>query len=110
MLNGSIRLNGEETQPQAYSSYHRRRVEWTLEQLHRIKASKILEVGAHPWVMTAAFVDTPGLEMCATISAEELTHWPDEIGVQVRPYHIKTTKGNEARFNNYSVNVERTLF
>ncbi|MBI1870486.1 MAG: hypothetical protein HYS07_04750 [Chlamydiae bacterium] len=105
-----IWVNGEPFSISGYHDYHCERFHWTLEKLKMMGASKILEVGAHPWGMTAQMIDTPGFEICATVSAEEMTDWPDDIGVHVHPYHLRTESGNEARFNNYSANVERTIF
>ena len=110
MLSDSILLNGVEMSFENYAAYHALRVDWTLRKLREVKAKRILEVGAHPWVMTARTIDTPGFKICATVSAEEVTHWPDDIEVNIYPYCIQTESGNEARFNNYSANVERTIF
>lgn len=95
---------------ETYSNYHRLRVEMTLDKLREIGASKIVELGSHPWTMTSAFVDDPAFTVCATVSAEEVTNWPDDIGVTTSSYELKTTKGNKATFVNYSANLERTLF
>ena len=73
-------------------------------------ASRIVELGGHPWVMTSEIVDDPTMTLCGSVSAEELTQWPDDIGVSSREYQIKTRQGNEANFVNYSANIERTLF
>ena len=69
-----------------------------------------MEVGANPWMMTAALIDTPAFEVCATVSAEEVTDWPDDIGVTARCYSIRTASGHEASIVNYAANIERTRF
>ncbi len=103
-------VNGEIIDSEAYEKYHFYRIAMTLKKIREIGAKKVLEIGSHPWVMTAHLIDDPKLELCATISAEELVKWPDDIGVTSREYYIHTPNGNEARFTNYSVNIERTLF
>ena len=95
---------------QGYVDYHRRRINHTLSKLKEIGASKIIEVGSHPWAMTAAIIDEPSFEICATVSAEEVTNWPDDIGVTTALYELRTAKGSRATFTNYSANIERTLF
>lgn len=110
LANEPIFLNGEPVTVPGYLEYHHRRIAVTLEKLREIGARKIVEVGAHPWIMTSHIIDNPSFELCATVSAEELTSWPDDIGIKVRRYRIKTAHGKEAWVNNYSANVERTRF
>ena len=107
---GEIIVNGIAVRVDGYLEYHRQRIDFTLNKLRQIGAHKLVEVGSHPWAMTASLIDQPELELCATVSAEELTCWPDDIGVSQRPYQIKTSHGNAARFTNYAANIERTLF
>lgn len=109
-VSGQLIVNGQVMEVHGYRSYRRKRITATLEKLPQIGARKIVEVGAHPWVMTALLIDDPSFEVCATISAEEITNWPDDIGVSVQRYHIQTACGNEAFVPNYSANIERTLF
>ena len=104
-----VRLSVE-TSVNGYSDYHRSRIIQTVEKLREIGARKLLEVGSHPWAMTSALVDDPAFEICATVSAEEVTNWPDDIGVTSSRYELHTPKGNSATFRNYSANIERTLF
>jgi len=99
-----------QTPSQDYLRYHRRRITWTLEKLRQIGAKRIVEIGGHPWVMTASLIDEGNLEVAATISAEELTSWPDDIGVERGIYILKTPKGREVEIKNYSANIERTSF
>lgn len=110
MQSAEIIVNGQMTCSQAYINYHRRRIAAAITKLREMGAKRIVEVGAHPWVMTAELIDDPTFDVCATISAEEVTNWPDEIGVSVQRYHVKTARGNLASITNYSANVERTLF
>ena len=110
MSSGRIVVNGQEADSGDYQTYHKRRVAMTLQKLRETGARRIVEVGGHPWVMTAELIDDPQLELCATISVEELTNWPDDIGVTTRNYRIKTRRGNEKQFTNHSANIERTLF
>jgi hypothetical protein len=105
-----IIVNDQATLTQGYSKYHQKRIAAAIEKLREIGAKKIVEVGAHPWIMTAQLIDDSGFEVCATISAEEITNWPDDIGVTLEQYQIKTARGSVASIKNYSANVERTLF
>jgi hypothetical protein len=103
-------VNGEAIAAAQYECFHRRRIALTLDHLRKLGARNIVEVGGHPWVMTAALIDHGAFNICATVSAEEVTHWPDDIGVTRREYRISTPGGREASFANYSANIERTLF
>lgn len=102
-------INGEPVGAGRYSGYHDRRMTQTLATLRKMGARRIVEMGGHPWVMTSHLVNS-GMEVCATISAEEVTKWADDIGVTRQPYHLKTAQGREANFSNYSANLERRLF
>jgi hypothetical protein len=103
-------VNGERIDAARYKRFHGRRIELTLEALRRLGARRIVELGGHPWVMTSVLVDDGALEIAATISAEEVTNWPDDIGVTRREYRMQTLGGREVSFPNYSANIERTLF
>jgi len=106
----TIWVNDQAVYAPGYKAFHHRRIASTVQKLREIGAKNIVEIGAHPWVMTAALVDEPGVTVRATVSAEEVMHWPDDIGVTAHPYHIRTARGHEARFINYSANIERTRF
>lgn len=93
-----------------YLQYHARRITKTLEKLAQIGTKRIVEVGGHPWAMTAAIIDDPHLELVATVSAEEVTNWPDDISVAVKTNRITTPRGKRVDAVSYSANVERTLF
>jgi len=108
-----ITINGErihQREQEYYFSYHKKRTGLTLDALHRMGKGKVAEMGGYPWVMTASLIDDPNFEVCATISAQEVTKWPDDIGVSSQKFTVKTTLGNQAEFTNYSANLERTLF
>lgn len=105
-----IWVNGEKVDTRSYESYHHRRIVATLAKLHMMGACRIVELGGHPWVMSRRILEDPSLELCATVSAEELTSWPDDIGVNVRSYQLTTPAGSVFSFSNYSANIERTLF
>ncbi len=95
--------------PREYCNFHEKRVRATMEKLGRLGARCVVELGSHPWVMTAALVEDPRFEVCATVSAEEITRWPDEIPIRRSRVTLRTRQGREAQFTNYSVNLERTL-
>jgi hypothetical protein len=78
--------------------------------LRRIGAKRVIELGGHPWVMTAAMIESGAFELHATVSAEEVSLWPDDIPVTSRQYTLRTAGGREASFRNYSANLERRLF
>jgi len=103
-------LNGEPLDNSRYSLYHKRRIGFTLKKLHQVGARRIVEVGGHPWCMTSSLVDDPQFDLAATVSAEELTQWPDEIPVTSKTYTLQTAAGRKATFSNYSGNIERTRF
>ncbi len=105
-----IWVNEERFDLAAYHDFHQHRIDATLRKLSQIGTRRTVELGAHPWVMTAALVDDPSLEVAATVSAEEVTRWPDAIPITKRRCHLRTSRGGEATFVNYSANVERTLF
>src|SRR5262245_58038000 len=107
---GKLLVNGELVDSAGYLKYHQHRIAATMEALGRMGARRIVELGAHPWAMTALLVDDPRFEILATVSAEEVTNWPDDIGVGGRTCDITTSKANRASFPNYSANLERTLF
>jgi hypothetical protein len=103
-------INGERIDAAHYRRFHRKRIALTLATLRKLGAESIIELGGHPWVMTSALIDEGGFSIRATVSAEEVTNWPDDIGVTRREYRMMTPAGVEATFPNYSANIERTLF
>ena len=109
-MNDELFVNGERIDVARYQKFHRRRMTLTLEALRRLGAKNLVELGGHPWVMTAALLDDGAFQLRASVSAEEVTNWPDDIGVTRREYRMHTPRGREAVFPNYSANLERTLF
>jgi Methyltransferase domain len=103
-------INGERIDAAHYRRFHRRRIAFTLATLRKLGTENLIELGGHPWVMTSALIDEGGFSIRATVSAEEVTNWPDDIGVTRCEYRMITPAGVEAEFPNYSANVERTLF
>lgn len=103
-------LNGLPIREDGYVRFHRRRIRITIDRLRRAGAARVMELGGHPWVMTAALAGTPGVEVVSSVSAEESTRWPDDIGVKVDRYRLRSAGGAESVFTNYSANLERTLF
>jgi hypothetical protein len=106
---GKTIIDGDRPLTGAYETWHKARIAETVAVLKRIGAKKIVELGGHPWVMTSRLLRESGLEISATVSAEEITRWPDEIDVTTTECRILA--GNrEHVITNYSANVERTLF
>src|SRR5436190_963884 len=97
-------VNGEQIEVDQYRRFHGKRVQHTLDQLRKLGSANIVEFGGHPWVMTSALIDDAAFNVAATISAEEVPNWPDDLGLSRREYHICTLGGREASFSNYSVN------
>jgi hypothetical protein len=103
-------INGEKFDRTRYGTFHDCRMATTLAALREMDVRRVIELGGHPWVMTSHLVDSGEFEVCATVSAEEVTNWPDDIEVTKSKYHLRTESGNEANFLNYSANLERRLF
>ena len=110
LSDGQVLVNGVRIDHARYAEYHAKRIHKTLDALSRSGSRRVVELGGHPWAMTAALVDSPRFEVCATVSAEEITHWADDIGVCRSEYMLRTPNGREARFPNYSANLERSRF
>lgn len=106
----AVYVNGERIDLDSYIRFHGRRIEVTLAKLAAMGSRKILEVGGHPWAMTARLIDDPRFEVVATVSAEEATRWPDDIGVSTQRYQITSFSGRQFELMNYSANIERALF
>ena len=104
-----IKLNGKEADITRYWEYHEARFLHSIDVLRKYGSGRVLEVGGHPWAMTSMIGCTPGFDLVATISAEEITPWPDDIGVRSRRYRLEGPNGRSVSFCNYSVNIERTL-
>jgi hypothetical protein len=105
-----FQVNGEQIDRARYGAFHDRRINATLAAMRRIGARRVIELGGHPWVMTAAMIESGEFEVMAAVSAEEVCHWPDDIPLTSRSYVLRTANGKESSFLNYSANLERRLF
>jgi hypothetical protein len=105
-----IRVNDEAIDTNCYNAYHVRRFDLTVETIRRIGGGRTVELGGHPWAMTARLIAEPSVELVATVSAEEVSLWPDALPVTGRNYEIEVPGAKAQRFLNYSANVERTRF
>ncbi|SRR5581483_2949034 len=110
MNSSQLIINGERIEVANYLRFHRRRIAVTIEALRALQSRRIVELGGHPWVMTSLLSDDGAFELAATISAEEITNWPDEIDVTRHDYRMTTLEGREVSFPNYSANIERSRF
>lgn len=106
----SLRVNGQVIPIDRYADFHARRFDQTLDLVRRFGGGRLVEVGGHPWAMTARLVREPGIELAATVSAEEVSHWSDELPLARTDYEIDVGDGVPRRFVNYSANIERTDF
>ena len=94
---------------QRYASFHAPRIDWTISLLRKHGAQRVIEMGGHPWTMTRCMVDA-GLDVVATVSAEEELLWPDPIAVTRSPKRLQAEGGPAIEFVNSSANLERTRF
>ncbi len=105
-----ITVNGERLDLSRYSSFHAARYDLTLDLVRAMKGGRTIELGGHPWAMTARLLFEPSVDLIATVSAEEVTAWPDEIPVTAHPYTMELPNGKSHHWTNISANLERTLF
>jgi len=110
MNRADLIVNDQQIATANYLRFHGRRIQLTIDALQTLGAHRIVELGGHPWVMTSKLIDDSAFEIVATISAEEITNWPDDIGVTRCQYQMRTLAGREVSFPNYSANIERTRF
>ncbi len=103
----SIRVDGEDLDVTHYAAMHGKRIFWTLQALKGLGVKSVVEVGSHPWVMTAAIMDEPEIDLLATISAEETVLWPDDIEPTDVTHELVTQRRNRANIKTYSFNIER---
>lgn len=103
-----IYVNGEAIDLARYGSFHRRRFDLTLDTVRQLGGGSLIELGGHPWAMTARLLSDPCVELVATVSAEEVSAWPDELPVETREYEIILPGEPLRHFTNYSTNIERT--
>jgi hypothetical protein len=102
-------VNGKTCDISRYWQLHEQRFRYSIEAFRHYATGRVLEIGGHPWAMTSLIAAEPGLSLSATVSAEEMTHWPDNIGVNQTECELITPEGLKCRFWNYSLNIERTL-
>lgn len=105
-----VTVNGERFDLGRYASFHERRIDQTLALVRELGGGRVLELGGHPWAMTSKLLREPGIDLRATVSAEETTAWPDEIPLEKRGYEMEFPDGSRSSFLNYSANIERTMF
>lgn len=105
-----VNVNGVSINLAHYGTFHDQRFNKTLRLVRALGGGRVAEVGGHPWAMTARLLLEPGVEVAATVSAEEVTHWPDAIPVEKKRYEFNFQNGQRAQITNYSANIERTMF
>ena len=105
----SVAIDGTELDVSTYSRMHAGRIDKTMDLLRKYRGRRVIELGAHPWVMTSALSDDPNFDVLATVSAEEAALWPDDFGFSHRNHTLKTVCGRLATIKNYSFNIERRL-
>jgi hypothetical protein len=105
-----IYVNGQPVDIGQYDAFHRQRFDGTMALVRELGGGRTVEVGGHPFAMTTRLLDEPMVDLFATVSAQEVSAWPDEIPVTRRSYTLTRANGTEAQFINVSANVERTLF
>lgn len=93
----------------SYEQFHQRRIDWTIDMLRRHHAERVIEMGGHPWVMTRRLLEA-GIDVPATISAEECLLWPDQLPIKKTQKEIDLSNGDRHVFTNYSANLERSRF
>lgn len=100
-----VSIDGEMIDPGKYGDFHRHRFERTIAEIKKLSPASVLEVGGHPWIMTAEMI-RQGLPLTATVSAEEVSQWPDELPQTTRTMRYEVD-GSERHIKNYSANIER---
>lgn len=105
-----ITVNGERLDLSRYDSFHAARYEQTIDLVRSINGGRTIELGGHPWTMTSRLLREPSVDLLATVSAEEVTAWPDEIPVTPHRYTMELPDGTSRDWTNFSANLERTLF
>lgn len=105
----TVIVDGVESDISRYWQLHERRFRHSIDALRKYGAGDVLEVGGHPWAMTSLIAQTGGFRLAATVSAEEMTYWPDDIGVTKSRHRLEIPGGWSGEFTNYAVNIERTL-
>jgi hypothetical protein len=103
----TVQVDGAVIDVTGYVRMHEKRIAGTLAKAASNGVRRVIEVGSHPWVMTSALIEHPRFELLATVSAQEATRWPDDIGLTAKSCEIRTLGGESAKFLNYSFNIER---
>jgi hypothetical protein len=88
-----ITVNGERLDLSRYDSFHAARHDRTMALVRELGGGRTLELGGHPWTMTARLLTESSISLLATVSAEEVTAWPDEIPITRHHYTMQTPDG-----------------
>ena len=102
-----LQVDGQVSDVSRYADTHHNRISWTLDKIREHGMKEIVEVGSHPWVMSAEIIDDPELNLLASISAEEFLLWPDDIAPRCETHEILTSRQRRANVKTYVFNVER---
>lgn len=105
----TIRIDGEAYDVSQYWHLHEQRFRNSIEAFRKHASGPALEIGGHPWAMTSLIAAAPEFQLAASVSAEEMTRWPDDIGLNQRLRRLCTPDGLECTFRSYSLNIERRL-
>ena len=104
-----ITVNGSRIDLSRYSSFHALRYQYTLDLVRSLNGGRTIELGGHPWSMTSLLLSEFSVDLLATISAEEVTAWTEEVPVSSNPYRIELPDGSSHEWINISANLERTI-
>ncbi|MEL6980268.1 MAG: methyltransferase domain-containing protein [Pseudomonadota bacterium] len=105
-----IEVNGETIDLARYEAFHAERFKQTLETVRALGGGRVVELGGHPWAMTARLLAEQSVTLAATVSAEEVSLWPDALPVTRRSYTLEQDGAPPRGFENVSANLERTRF
>lgn len=103
-----LTVNNEKIDLRRYELYHSRRFAQTLEIVRALGGGRTVEIGGHPWAMTDRLLKEPLVDLVATVSAEEVSVWPDALPVTQRECEIVSAGRLPRKFTNFSANIERT--
>ena len=99
-----ITVNGSRIDLSRYSSFHALRYQYTLDLVRSLNGGRTIELGGHPWSMTSLLLSEFSVDLLATISAEEVTAWTEEVPVSSNPYRIELPDGSSHEWINISAN------
>ncbi|MEO1102237.1 MAG: methyltransferase domain-containing protein [Pseudomonadota bacterium] len=105
-----LTVNDDRIDLTSYDGFHAARFDRTLALVRALGGGRTVELGGHPWALTARLLAEPSVNLLATVSAEEVTAWPDEIPVVRHSYRLVDGTGTEHHYTNVSANLERTRF